>query len=61
MEKGDHIVIARVKVPKTLTPTQRRLFEEIAKSEDKIDQKMSQETDAGGEEGVFNRFKNIFK
>jgi len=33
MEKGDHIVVARVKVPKTLTLTQRKLFEEIARSE----------------------------
>lgn len=61
MEKGDHIVVARIKVPKTLTAAQRQLFEEIAKSEDKIDPKASTQQEPEGDEGVFNRFKSIFK
>lgn len=49
--RGNHVVLLRVKIPVQLSDKQRRIFEELAREE---------EPQAEGE-GVFERMKKAFR
>jgi molecular chaperone DnaJ len=48
-KKGDQQVIIQIRVPKSLTPQEKKLYEELAKLESK------------DKESNWEKFKNLFK
>jgi len=76
-QKGNHYVIYRLVVPKTLTPEQEIIFNELKKTETTLNQEEAQKiyrehnkehqtagknSDEGSDKsGMFNKFKNMFK
>ena len=73
-QKGNHYVIYRLVVPKTLTPEQEIIFNELKKNETTLNQEEASKIyrehaqdqggaskDEGGDgSGMFNKFKNMF-
>ena len=51
--KGDHIIITRIKIPKSVTPEQRQLFIKLSETEG------TRET--AEPDSKFDSFKNMFR